>query len=471
MSLAILLTGLFLIFIVGFLKPIWIFTTSIVFSIVQLGWISHYESGNTYLTSVPLLISFIALLIQFLHFLTGRIRLYKTHVVTQTLLGISVLIIVHAVVSSIYNEENLLLSLSSYRYALVTLVAYNMALYYHTNYIYRDIVKLIIGIAYLQIPFSIAKYMLAGGGLTNTLDSVTGTLGGYGSLVACQVTAIALTIYDLALGKRNIFKLNYLLAILLLVIPLILSKSRLASLYIFIGMLIGLIIAYINTNSVFLVIRKTFSVIALLVIISGIMYRYFWVQQGYDLGRHSDSEFVWNYFTREGSDYGTNSEVRMGRLRSIMTSTSLISRSPTTFLLGYSPGSMVNADFLGVHGKYYYTSGKFYGLGRTQFAKTLMGMGILGLLMYLLFLKRIMSISLKSSRLLNIETANYASIIFVVLLFMSVYTVTISASYYSVILGLLLARIQIDQISSRIKLRHIHITQRKNIMSHDNTIK
>ncbi len=334
----ILIFAIMVIGIVGVVKPKWVFRICILLSLVQLGWLTRYDEGSEYLNRVSLFLSLSSLVIIFMHNSIGRIRILKSDTVSKGLLFSMLLLLAHAVITSVIYSESIILSLYSYRYTLLLPIIYFYTLYYDKWIYNTGIIKLIIGFAYLQIPFAVAKYFIAGGGELNTLDSVTGTFTAYGSLVACQVSAIAIITYNLVVGKKAVFRVNHTIAVLLLLVPLVLSKSRLASLFVMIAVGLGLLIPLMRISSRRVSVRRVMYVLCLSVLISAILYKYFWVEQDYDLEQHSSSEYVWDYLTRQGSDNGNTTGISMGRIQSIITASKLVSESPVaSFLVFHLP--------------------------------------------------------------------------------------------------------------------------------------
>ncbi len=379
-----------------------------------------------------------------MHNSIGRIRILKSDTVSKGLLFSMLLLLAHAVITSVIYSESIILSLYSYRYTLLLPIIYFYTLYYDKWIYNTGIIKLIIGFAYLQIPFAVAKYFIAGGGELNTLDSVTGHLL---HMISCGMSSKCNSNYyiQLVVGKKAVFRVNHTIAVLLLLVPLVLSKSRLASLFVMIAVGLGLLIPLMRISSRRVSVRRVMYVLCLSVLISAILYKYFWVEQDYDLEQHSSSEYVWDYLTRQGSDNGNTTGISMGRIQSIITASKLVSESPVSFLFGFSPASAIDARFLGAHGRYYQSSGALDGLGRTQYSRMIMSLGFLGLITMFYSVHRVQRQIASNYGKRYSELHEVTPLLFLLFLLLSGYTITLYHSYYSALYGVTFAIIQLEQ--------------------------
>ncbi len=189
--------------------------------------------------------------------------------------------------------------------------------------------------------------------------------------------------------------------------------------------------------------RKVAGLVSVTLMIVGsayVTYYYFWTKQDYDLEAHSDKAFVMDYYMREPSEMGN---YRMGRFRSIVMSIQLISSNPVNFLIGFAPGSMIDAKFLARSGNLYSTSGSYFGLGRTQYSRLILGMGFGGLVLAIFLVRALLKHCRQAYRFRDNDAYSVLVMLLILLGIMSAYTVTIYASYYSILVGLLFARVQL----------------------------
>lgn len=429
------------------LKPRMLTLLVITLGLVQLSWFTRYFDAPPIFSRVSLV--FAAIL---------GIRLVVDHVSRKSYYGIhhqiigpvlcfSAFFVLLSILSNVVNSENLTLGLYELRYYLFGLVTF-MGLYTY----YSEILsisffkKCLILIGLVQIPISIVKWLAAGGGQVRTLDSVTGSFSGYGELVACQLLVICILLFEQLTTKNILFKINnYLLSIILL-IPVLLSKSRTATVFIFMAIIFTWLLSTIRNKNFALALKLALKVSFIGAIISGLLFQLFW-KDNYDLERQFNPDYVLDYFMQDPvtdyERYRQGADPVMGRFRAVVEAIKLINVTPVNFLIGYGSGATAEASFLQTPGKFYQEYGPLAGLGRNHYSKTLAELGFIGLVGFVFFFYIICK-RLKDSFAFHLELTSTFFLILFILAILSVYGPTLASFFFSFIIAFFLATAQVE---------------------------
>lgn len=429
-----------------FIRPKINFYILIFLCIFQFGWFERYFAATAYLGRLTYFAAMISGCRIFIDFLLRKIIIKKTdfalRIVYQFILALVILIFI----SNFYNGESLILGFYEIRYYLIMVVLCSGIYYYDLFDLNSEkFIKAVVLIGLLQIPFAVLKYILAGGGGLRTLDSVTGTFSVYGSLVANQLLAIGLVLSYKVRTKKNIINLNSYILIVLLLVPLLLSKSRSAS-----GFAV-LMIAFVYLKDAvskydFTVFIKNLIIgFAILSITVAMFVTFFW--KNYDIKQQLNVDYIVSYFTKDPvtstQRYLQGTDPRMGRVRSVTEAVRLISKTPLTFLIGCGSGSISEASLLNMEGSYFQWYGPLAGLWRTQYAKIIAELGIVGFGLFVFLFYRILML-LKFYKLKHSLAANNYQLIVFILLLLSIYLRVIDSHYFVFLLSLFFCSTQYE---------------------------
>jgi len=443
-----LVLGLILAFFI-FQKPKLLTLVTVFFILFQLNWFVRYMGAPTVLTKVAFLfVGLLAIRILFDYLISRKI--YSGNFINNVAI-LYLFIFIISIISCLINGEDLILGTYELRFFFINTVLLFAFYRYFRDKLNIDLFnKVIVWFALVQIPFSIMQYIAAEGGGYRTLDSVSGTFSGYPLLVGCQVTAMGLVLIDKLIHEKNTIGINGFFVSLLLLMPLLLSKSRSATILVAIIAIFSLVYTQLYKRDVTALIVRPLQLLVFSVVAGALFFSIFW-KDNYDLAVQFDSSYVADYYMREGGGYQTyldGNDTTMGRGMAFRKSILLITDSPVTSLIGYGSGATAKADAIDKEGKWFYKYGEFSGLGRSQYSKTISELGFVGLFIFVAFFTiTILKIRQKFSennRVITTYTTVIASIFF-----MSFYTLTIGNFYFVFVLALLFATLQ-KELSSKL---------------------
>ena len=177
---------------------------SIFLTLFQFNWFVRYYNAPQILNRATLVMVGLLGLRVIVHFLLKKPSVRCENGQLMPLFSLACYFVMLTLISNLYNEENLLLGFYSLRYYFVGLtLTFALYLYCDDLLSFESFKKNIIWLSLIQLPVSIAKYIAAGGGTLNTLDTVGGTFSGYGELVVCQVIALGIVLTDKFIQRTN----------------------------------------------------------------------------------------------------------------------------------------------------------------------------------------------------------------------------------------------------------------------------
>jgi hypothetical protein len=389
------LVMMFVVLIYGallFIKPRLSTAILVFLCIVNFNWFTRYMGGSAYLSRLVYFVAMLLALKLCVDLATKKFRFSGSHNIILTILKFIFLLAALAIVSDAYNGESYLLGIYELRYFFLIAVL-SLSLFYY-KLLPTDIhsfTKLSVYLGLIQIPPALLQYFLAGGGMVRTLDSVSGTFGGYGPLVFLQVFAIGAALTYKQSTGRNVMRINTYLLCALFSIPVVFSNSRTAFGFILIMLAYVYLNSAANRKNLVLVLKNMTVMILLIVISAGFFYEFFWKAR--NVANQLNLEYVINYYFRDpvtsGQMYLRGADPVMGRGRSVAEATRLISDSVPTAIFGRGSGSTTEAAFLGARGGLYQEYGPLAGVSRTQYSKIIVEFGIAGVLLFLFFFARI----------------------------------------------------------------------------------
>jgi hypothetical protein len=388
--------------------------------IFQFGWFTRYFGSTDYLGRI---IYFFALLLAariLVDFITQQIEVQRHEKISHSILlfifGFTTLI----AVSNIYNQESFILGFYELRYYFIMVTLF-FAIYYYSvlPVSLESFIIFFICIGILQIPFAIIQFALAGGGTYRTLDSVTGTFSSYYSLVFITLLDIGLLLNYKMESNQNLFRFNSYYLVFLLIIPLLLSKSRTGTGLVLFMIALAYMWASIRKKTNISLIKGTVLMILFTFLVGSLFYNFFWKPR-YDIKTQFSLGYIYSYFMRESRILKPGVVDSMGRARSVQEASKLISRNFLTMLLGRGSGSVSDASLLGMHGRYYSDFGPLVGIGRTQVSKVIAENGLIGLFLFSYLFFSIW----KSTKLVEREKGKFGTsfiIILITILILSLY--------------------------------------------------
>ncbi|MEE9346433.1 MAG: O-antigen ligase family protein [Methylococcales bacterium] len=417
---------------------------AIFFTLFQFGWFVRYYSAPPLLNRATLVMVGLLGLRVFVHFLLKKPSVRNENGHLMPLFMLAVYFIMLTLISNLYNEEKVFLGLYSLRYYFIGLT-FTFALYlYCDDYLsFESFKKNIIYLALIQLPMSIAKYIAAGGGTLNTLDTVGGTFAGYGELVICQVIAIGIVLTDKFIQRTNTLPhINSYVLLLLIIIPLLLSKSKSATIFVIMIVLFVLIYSLFKRRNLVSALKHISLTSLICITFSSLFYIFFWKSGEYDISNYINPEYVLDYYMREplldNKRISGGADPNMGRFRAVYTAWNLVQQDIMHALLGYGAGSGSEASFLGVDGSLYQKSGPLAGIARNQYSKSILEFGMLGLIGIIYFCyafgRRLRFIANTGAGLRIVY-----SVILVVLTILSVYTITLESYLFCFIFAYFIA--------------------------------
>lgn len=424
----------------------------IVISLIQLNWFSRYYGVTPAINRISLAFAGLlgARVIADLAF--KRYHIVKQRQVLLPLISFSVGYFLLVVISSVYNNESLLLGIYELRYYYFGLaICFSLYFYFNSNLTINIFKKTMVIIGVVQLPFSVTKWLVAGGGSIRTLDSVSGTFSGYGELVGCQIFVISLLLFEQLSTKRPLLKINsldinnYILCFLVLV-PMLLSKSRTFTLFLVVVFIFVWSYNGIVQGNLILCVKKMISIVVLGCILLTLLYFVFW-RKNYDLNVQFSPSYVVNYYMRDPitdcSRFMNGADASMGRIRAIVEAFRLIQKDLIHIFVGYGSGATAESSFLKTAGKYYQEYGLYAGIGRNQYSKNLTELGVIGIGLLVSFFcviwKRI-NVNLFEKYAIK---HTYVLLLFSLFL-LSAYTITLSTFFFSFTLAFFLATLQAE---------------------------
>lgn len=296
----------------------------------------------------------------------------------------------------------------------------------------------------IQIPPALFQYFLAGGGAERTLDSVSGTFGGYGTLVFLQTFAIGTAlVYRQSTGKNTI-NLNTYALCALLCIPILFSNSR--SAFGFILIMIGYVYftSVLKTKNPALVLKNSIAVVLLASVAAGVFYEYFWKARG--VADQLSIAYGIDYYFRDPVTsreiYLRGADPVMGRGRSVVEASRLITGSLPELFLGRGSGSTSEASFLGAEGNFYQKYGPLAGVGRTQYSKVIAEFGIAGAALFLWFFSALWRKAKTIAQPDQQTVAEIYKVFLVAIVILSIYSQIFESNFVSLLMAYLLVVLQ-----------------------------
>lgn len=426
------------------LKPRIFTLLSIFLTLFQFNWFVRYYHAPAILNRATLVFVGLLGIRVLIHFLLKKPSIRCRNGVIVPLLFLALFITFITLISNLYNEEGLLPGFYSLRYYFIgftlTLAIY---LYLPQSLGIEKFKYYMSLLALMQLPVSVIKYIAAGGGTSYTLDSVSGTFAGYGELVTCQVIALGIVLTDKFIHKNNTlpFINTYFLSILI-ISPLLLSKSRSASIFVIIVIIFVLIYSLFKRRNLASSIKVLFSTSLIFIVFSSLFYIFFWQSGNYDLNKQFDPEFVYDYYMHlpimNAEQLRAGADPRMGRFKAIATAWEYIQQDLPHTILGYGAGTASEASFIGSNGSLFQKIGPLSGISRNQYSKAILEFGLLGLLGFFIFFYSIgKRLRYTADSATSIKTT-YIIIVFT-LTILSSYTITLESYLFSFIIAYFLA--------------------------------
>lgn len=413
--------------------------------IFNFSWFDRYMGGSAYLSRLPYFFAILLVLNLFIDLFTNRLRLSSKHNIILSIIKFIILLVALAIISDAYNGESFILGIYELRYFFITAVL-ALALFYY-KLLPLDIVsftRCAVYIALLQIPFALFQYFLAGGGAERTLDSVSGSFGGYGSLVVCQIFAIGLTLMHRINTSKDIIRINTYALCFLLCLPILFSNSRTAPGFILIIIVYVYLSSTANRKNIVHIFKNSMVLVLLVSVSAGLFYEFFWESR--NLTDQLKPSYIINYYFRDPVTsyqvYSKGADPIMGRGRSVVEATKLISASFPMIILGRGSGSTAYAAFLGAKGSLYQEYGPLAGLSRTQYSKIIAEFGIAGVFLFLIFFARIKQhINRIPHRDADLIGHTY-NVFLVCIILLSIYHETFQSNFVSFLMAYLFASFQ-----------------------------
>ena len=369
-----------------FVKPRFATYLLITLCIFDLGFFTRWLGMPEILRRLPYAIAVILSIKILLHYIKHRdqIRHFKRTVCYVLAFSLSFFIIF--IFSNIYNHESLLLGIYELRYYfLFSTLTLGILLYIPVSTSPKYFIKPFIYASLVQLPVTIAQYFtiqILGIRLSySALDMVSGTFANYSQLILLQSITIGLILsYQLSIRKKIIGVNNYLL-ILLVLVPLLLSFSRSAIVFVLLGIYMSLLINTLRQRRVTIFVRNTALMVLLPLVSVSLFYFVFWKQ--HDFSGQLNTEYISHYFLRDPllkhNPVALAEDPRMGRARAVVESVKIVTQDPVTSFFGLGLGAVSTARFLNVEGHYYEVFGPLAGIGRSQFSKTMAETGGAGI--------------------------------------------------------------------------------------------
>ncbi|HBG18164.1 MAG TPA: hypothetical protein DDY32_02510 [Desulfobulbaceae bacterium] len=419
----------------------------IVLSLFQLDWFTRYMGGVSGLNRISLVLAGLLGLRLAADRVLHRSFSLDRHLLLGPVCRLSLFFLVLTLLSNLLNDENLVLGFYELRYYFLGFaVTFGLYHYFPSALSAEFFKRCLVWIGLAQLPFSVLKWLSAGGGKTLTLDSVSGTFGGYGELVACQILVICIVLFEQLTTQRRIVRVNNYILCLLLLVPLLLSGSATASVYIVLAIVFTWWLSAVHNKNIAVFLKQFIPITILGVCSLILLYHVFW-KPNFDTEKQLSLDYMIEYYmlppVTDYELYLLGADTQMGRARAVVEAVKLIAETPWNFVLGYGSGATAEASFLHVVGKYYQSFGPLNGLGRNHYSRTLAEFGVAGMTAFIVFFavirNRIISVKGRASEL----NALFSLFLFV-LSILSIYAETLTSFFFSFVLGFFLATAQVE---------------------------
>ncbi|RMD92468.1 MAG: hypothetical protein D6813_05850, partial [Calditrichaeota bacterium] len=275
-----------------------------------------------------------------------------------------------ALIGSLVNEMNPIVSVLGFRnffkYIVMFYVLVNINL---EEKFLKNMLRLLIFIALVQIPVTIVEWRIYGTG-----DNVVGTLGSH--TTGIMAIFLAFTASFMIGFYMHTGKIMHLLTIILLFIPIILGSGRFGFLLIPAAVIFSVLFG--GKISIKKVIKSTLlSFIVFVTMFCAVKVHDKIVDRGdfYELLTSPERMYLYTTGYAKGG--------RLNRTEAIIFAGHLISQSPVKFLLGYGPGNASPSYFSNFEGALE-TQYKGLRVRGVQLSWVMLEFGILGLLFFLL---------------------------------------------------------------------------------------
>ncbi|MEN8134882.1 MAG: hypothetical protein ABFS18_05030 [Thermodesulfobacteriota bacterium] len=419
----------------------------VLLSLFQLNWFTRYFGAPAILNRVSLGFAGLLGIRLALDFALKNSTFVNRWIILSPVLWLTCFFVLLTALSNIFNGENLLLGIFELRYYYFGFVTCFSLYFYFKNVLSISLFKkAMIWVGLTQIPLSILKWIAAEGGKTATLDSVTGSFSGYGELVACQIIAICIVLLEELTSKNKLVRLNNYFLSYLLLVPIILSKSKTATLFVVMAIGFVWLLTILEKKNLAVLIKKSVSLTMTGIIMLSSLYLFFW-KTNYDINQLFEKSYIIRYLMRpsivDHQIYMMGSDPRMGRIKAICEATRLISIKPVNLFIGFGSGATTEASFLKTNGHYFQWYGPLAGLGRNYFSKTIAELGFLGLGAFISFFTFIY-IKIKNNFSYSSEINKTFSLLIFTLFLLSFYTATLSSFFFNFAFAFFLATIQTE---------------------------
>jgi len=368
----------------AFVKPRIAIYLLIFFSIFDLGFFSRWIGASQYLARIPFFLAGLLALIFILSFFSGKLKIQKGNREVISTLKFIFLISCLAVLSCLYNGENLVLGLYELRYYyMLGIFVISFSYYFPGQATLKNFISFGVVIGLLQIPVTIFQYMLVqvmGVRLSySALDMSSGTFASYSSLVFLQCVAIAGVLEYQLNVRKPLFKINNYFLAVLLITPLLLSYSRSSMAFVIATVIFVFTRNMVKNINPVVILKRLIALVSVCSVFLFLFWHYFF--EVHQFTEQLNVNYVADYFMQEPKtlqEYQAGAHGVMGRGRAIIESINLVSNNFFTFIIGMGSGSSAEASFIGLKGKYFYEYGPMAGIGRTQMSKTIVELGFLG---------------------------------------------------------------------------------------------
>ncbi|MCH9698057.1 MAG: hypothetical protein K0U68_08145 [Gammaproteobacteria bacterium] len=435
------------------IKPRIFTALSIFLTLLQFDWFVRYYSAPAIIKRATLVLVGLLGIRICLHFLVKNPTIRRQYGTLVPVFLLALFFCFLTLISNLYNEESLLIGFYSLRYYFVGFVlTLALYLYYSEDLTIDRFNRHIVILALIQLPVCVLKYFAAGGGSKYTLDSVSGTFAGYGELVVCQVIAIGIVMTDRFVYKKNTLpKFNTFLTCIVLIAPLLLSKSRSASVFVAIIVLFVLFYSLFKRRSFISAIKQISASGFIGIVFISLFYIFFWQAGEYDIEKQFNPDFAYEYYMHypilDSVQLKAGADPRMGRFRAITTAWEFLNEDTIHRIVGYGAGSVSEASFIGQNGRYFQKIGPLAGLDRNQFSKTLFEFGYSGLLAFFIFF---FTLGRRLDYIPNVAGSikrTYTILVFT-LVILSSYSITLESYFFSFIIAYFIATAHAELVNN-----------------------
>ena len=279
-----------------------------------------------------------------------------------------VLVVFFSLLSALINFESPVVVMLGFRkffkYILLFYILINLDL---EEKFYRKMLKMLMIIAIIQIPVAIIEWLIVGVG-----DNVVGTLGANATgLMGIFMAFIACLFLGFYLHEGKVFNIVFIVS---LFVPVVLGSGRFGFIAIPSAVLFSLLT--IKQWDVRKFIRIVCATVIVVVAIWGAIDSHDRVsERGQILGHFTSLEDMFDYTT------GYAKGGILNRTEAVIFANGLISQNPSSFILGFGPGS-ASPSFIGFAGdlEKKYSDLRIWGV---QLSWTLLEYGFLGLILFI----------------------------------------------------------------------------------------